>query len=401
MAKLFRTKGVWRLGEVAFAVAFGYWSSLLVALTLLHFGAAYLLVLLPGALLVGFVTLAVHETGHLIAALVARLRVVAFAVGPVAVVRSKGGLVVEFLAPRMWQSGLTLALPTGVHSLRRRMALFIVGGPLASLVVGGACLVLAYHLNEATFPFAPYLPRPFWDRALFPRTHAFTWFNLAALLNLLLVGIGNLLPWEYRHWASDGAKLQELLRDGRRWESTWLIEALRASLLDGIRPRDWNPALVERLLALRTGSSGDVTANLYGHYYSLDVGRLDQAGQLLDLAVTQREGTPAAQQPAVLVESAFFEARYRHNAVAARRRLEQVPRDSRELHTYLRAESALLLAEGRAAEAAAAAEAGLAALPQSKDPGGALAEGELLAGILRDSRSRVAPDSPPPGTASP
>jgi hypothetical protein len=397
MAKFFMARGMWRLAEVALVVVASLWGFLLVLIPPVQFGSAYLLVLLPGALLVACAGIGVHELGHLIAARAARLRVVEFVVGPLAFVRRKGALRVRFLNPMIWHFGHVLVSPTDARGLRRRMGLVLVGGPVASLLVGGVCLVLAYHLNE---PTGPQRSLPFWPRVLLPGTHASTWLNVAALLNLLQ-GIANLIPGDYRHWASDGAQLQELLRDGRRMESTWLLRALAASLLDGIRPRAWDAALVERLLALRTGSPGDVAANLYGYYHALDVGQLDQAGQLLDLAVAHREGLPPAQQPAVLVEAAFFDARYRQNAAAAQRWLEQVARDSRELHTYLRAESAVLLAEGRAAEAAAAAEAGLAALPQSKDPGGALAEGELLEGILRDSCKAVARGGPAPISAGP
>src|SRR5262249_859111 len=154
-------------------------------------------------------------------------------------------------------------------------------GPLASLFVGGACLGLAYQLNEATFPGLPERPLPFWNRVLLPRTHSCTWLHVAALLSLLQ-GVASFIPGDYRHIASDGAQLLELLRDGRRAESSWLLRALAESLLDGARPRDWNPGLVERLLAIRAGSSADVAANLYGYYYALDVGQLDQAGGLLD-----------------------------------------------------------------------------------------------------------------------
>src|SRR5439155_9123747 len=53
-----------------------------------------------------------------------------------------------------------------------------------------------------------------------------------------------------------------------------------------------------------------------------------------------------------------------------------------EKQTRLRAEAAVLLAEGRYEEAAAAASQGLAAAPESADPCGAIAETEWLQSIL-------------------
>ena len=60
------------------------------------------------------------------------------------------------------------------------------------------------------------------------------------------------------------------------------------------------------------------------------------------------------------------------------RRLEQVKQGQVEEQTRLRGEAAVLLAERRCVEAADKVQAALAALPQSADPGGALAEEDWL-----------------------
>src|SRR5207253_10541989 len=60
-----------------------------------------------------------------------------------------------------------------------------------------------------------------------------------------------------------------------------------------------------------------------------------------------------------------------------------------EKQTRLRAEAAVLLAEGRCEEAAAVALQGLAAAPESADPGGAIAEAEWLENILTRSEEHT------------
>jgi hypothetical protein len=89
------------------------------------------------------------------------------------------------------------------------------------------------------------------------------------------------------------------------------------------------------------------------------------------------------------VEAAYFEARHRQDAAAARQWLNQAPKDGVEPQTYLRAEAAVLLAEGRYREAAVIATAALVVLPKSADPGGAIAEKEWLESILAESRSKL------------
>src|SRR5262249_55294630 len=108
----------------------------------------------------------------------------------------------------------------------------------------------------------------------------------------------------------------------------------------------------------------------------------------LDLAVSQRQGCPAEFRPALLLEAAFFDARYRHDVPAARAWLEQAQGGHAERPTRLRAEAAILWAEGRYAEAAVLAEAGLAAIPRSAPHGSAITESEWLNAILMESQGR-------------
>jgi hypothetical protein len=172
--------------------------------------------------------------------------------------------------------------------------------------------------------------------------------------------------------------LWELLRGGPPAEIKWLSRILSAALWDGIRPREWDAALVERILAARNGSPSDVIANLYGYYHALDTCRIECAGKLIDLAAAQCGKSPVNFHQAVSVEAAFFEGRYRSSATRARQWLEQVKHGQVEEQTRLRGEAAVLLAEGRRVEASEKVQAALAALPQSADPGGALAETDWL-----------------------
>jgi hypothetical protein len=216
---------------------------------------------------------------------------------------------------------------------------------------------------------------------LIPVTHVAAWLSVAWLINMLLF-LASLIPSRRKGLSSDASLLLDLLWNRPLKDIRWLLTILLGALLDGIRPRDWNATYVDAMLAARTGTPKDMEANRYGYYYARDTGQIDLAGQLIDLAVGQREANPVALHPAILLEAAYFEGRYRHNAAVAREWLQQAQGGQVEQQTRLRAEAAVLWAEGRFADAATKAKEGLAVLPQSADPGGAIAEGDWLRDIL-------------------
>jgi hypothetical protein len=147
--------------------------------------------------------------------------------------------------------------------------------------------------------------------------------------------------------------------------------------------------LIEFLLAKRDNSAQDVLTNFLAFYYFLDRGETDRAGDLIDLVAADREKYNAHYQLYAVLEKAYFEARYRHDALEARRWLDQTPQGTIEQQTHLRAEAAVLLAERRYKEAAEKAVAALAVLPKSADPGGAVAEKEWSESILAESQRQI------------
>jgi hypothetical protein len=210
--------------------------------------------------------------------------------------------------------------------------------------------------------------------------------SLVLFLGTIIRFLAAALPFRSRGPRSDGAQLLDLLRGRPRAERRLVAVALVTAWQDGVRPRAWEAELVERLLALREGTEDDVGANICGYYYALDSGQSERAGRLLDWAVSQLQGYQADFRPALQLEAAFFEARHRRNVVAARAWLERARAGHAERYTRLRAEAAILWAEGRYAEAAAKAEAGLAAIPRSAAGGSAVLESEWLNSILAESR---------------
>ncbi|HMC88172.1 MAG TPA: M50 family metallopeptidase [Gemmataceae bacterium] len=331
----------------------------------------------------------IHECGHVLAALVTGFRLSQITIGPWQLVREG-----RRLRPRLNRSlgrpvAFVQAAPINDRNLRRRVALYVSGGILANVVTGAACLLLAEWLNRVTQP--PDIPRQpaAWRTValLMPRSLGVASLNVAAILTLG-VALQNLVPVQRRGHASDGTKLLDLLSTGPRAERRLLPLTLTAALLRGERPKAWKPDEVERLLALRDGSAYDGSANLFAYYYFVDTGQIERAGQFVDLFVAQLADCPAGHESSLFLEAAYFVGFHRRDPVQARAWLIKSAGGQVEKQTRLRAEAAVLLAEGRCEEAAAVALQGLAAAPESADPGGAIAEAEWLENILTAAKQQ-------------
>jgi len=357
---------------------------------------------------VGGVT--VHEAGHLFGALAGRLRIVSVAVGPIQVMRKKRGFRLGRHPDRPTDAaGFVMVQPTVLDRLGRRLAWCLCGGPLANLLTGLLCLALAVHFNqpasEGHLGGSSLWP---WEWILDSTTSWACWLYTAAIVNLLL-GLNNLIPIPIDGKGNDGVKLMALFRGKHSWqriapilEHYEILRTLNQAMRGGVRPRDWDAGLVEKMLPPEEMSSPGLEFSLssfylYGYFHALDTGNYDRAGQLLDLALRHRKGNSINFRAAVCMEGTFFEAFYRHDLSAARAWWVRAQCGLVEAPTWLRAEAAILLAEGQRVEAADKAEKGLAALADSTDLGGALAERELLEAILAEARK---PASDAPGATS-
>jgi hypothetical protein len=348
---------------------------------------------------ISWASIVAHELGHLLAGLVGRMRIYHVVLGPLKFVRDGG----RFRLRLNWRStapGYVIAMPTETQDLRRRMFLYIGAGPLANLLVGALLLWVGLHGNELSL-----VPRRFGEMTptllpWMPQSQPIAWFYFAAVMNLMLF-VTSLIPGTFGGVTTDGGQLANLLRGSQAANRQLLILTLSGISNSGVRPRDWDGALIERILTPSDGSAYDVMANLYGYYHALDCGRIEEAGQRLDEAVAIRKLYLAEGHSSILLEAAYFIAFHRHDAEEARIALELAKGGIVEQQTRLRAEAAVLLAEGHCEEAAAKAEAGLKLVSRSIDRGGAIAEEEWLIAIRAECLERMGEAEAPLRAASP
>jgi hypothetical protein len=165
-----------------------------------------------GGVLTFFGLLAAHELGHLLAGRAVGLPFRGLAVGPLRVARDGDGLRAHlntdwFGPPAYFTHG-----PAAGADARRR-AVMLLGGPLASLIPGAACLVAGSWLNPGPPADLPGAARSGWRGValLYPGDAWTAALNTAGVLSLGL-GLGTLVPGRAAGCRTDGGPLLDLWR---------------------------------------------------------------------------------------------------------------------------------------------------------------------------------------------
>lgn len=218
-----RLRALLRLGlNFALGAVFGALLMVFVLRVAGEHGLAVPAATLLALLVSGWLQLVVHEAGHAIAGVAVGLRPVALGVGPLRMERGAGRWQLRRVPAIAGIGGFALLLPQGADPSPRAQVLYILGGPLANLLLA-LLVVLPILLLPLSGPVAA------------------AGLSFAAVG--ALIGLVNLLPFTTASgWSSDGRQLWSLWRGGREAEATQLMLRLSGMAMLGERPRDW-PAL--------------------------------------------------------------------------------------------------------------------------------------------------------------
>ncbi|MFO7537653.1 MAG: M50 family metallopeptidase [Chloroflexota bacterium] len=339
-----------------------------------------------GVLLCLYVAVALHEVGHALGGKVAGYHLVFLIVGPLRLGREIGGWRLRLLPQNIFSfSGWAYSVPTQRDGWRWRRLLFILGGPLASLLLAFAVIGLRLIWQDAVIS-------PSVALALHFMTFAAIAVLPFSIIPLVIRGIRNdaLLFIDTLRIHGEQARRQQAL--------AWLL----AQAFQGKRSRDTDTAVLSEALYPADGSPEESLASIWGYYHELDRQRPYQAAAYLDraLSILQQEPQPALRSLCAM-DAAFFEAWHGQRPAVAADWLKLVnlsqashPTNAVEMElVYRRSRAAVLHANGEHEAAQKEAQQGLAILPRLVDQGGVKIEKEwleqLLVGLPHDRRSGI------------
>jgi hypothetical protein len=308
----------------------------------------------------------IHEFGHVLGGKLAGYSLFMFAIGPIKWVRKEEKIQVHWNPSLNSLGGITIMLPKDKSVRPSDMVYLILGGPIAGFIIFiisiGSIYIMAQTQTESII-----------------RQHTSFFLLLVAIMTFIAT-VGSLLPFRTTGFASDGGQLLDLVKGGNRAERRMILMALSAMSINGNRPKELDPILVNLLLKLseRQMDQMAVAAHHLAYYHYLDLDRIDIAGSELDQALDLKDFYPAELQPGLWLEKAYFEARYGNDVTSAEESLNKGIGGFVEVHTRERAKAAVALAKGDMKEARIAIDLALKKIDNSLDKGGAKAENEWI-----------------------
>jgi hypothetical protein len=319
-----------------------------------------------------WIVVLIHELGHCAAGWACGFELVELAVGRTVLLHQDERWQLKRVK-KLGAGGLTGIRPRTADHLREKYVLFAAGGPLASLLFA----VLLFGLFLAS-PGRP-------------------WQMLSPLIGITAVisfqtFVGNSLPLSSRtRMLRDGARVLHLSRHSA--EGQRLLARLQMGLIftTPMRPRDLPADWIQAGLIVSDGSADHMGGCIRASLFFLDRGEIEAAGRWLDEWMRLHRAWPSGvNRDGSLTEVAYFEARHRGNAAAARELLNAARgRLLVERYTSLRTWAAVLLAEGQSDAALDLIAQAHADLDRRALTGHRLFERDLLADLERSATPTV------------
>lgn len=293
------------------------------------------------------IAVGLHELGHIVGGWLIGGRFLLWIAGPIKAVRTPSGIRWGWNRSFNTAGGVAACLPADCSRLTAsHLIVMILGGPVASLLSAGvtASLVPMVPANGGAVAA--------WLEILLALTAVFS----------LLLAVATTAPFTAGGFKSDGRRAWDLCRGGPRRDQEIAMVILSMQLLGGTRPRDLDRDLLRRSLRLGDGSAFDLYARLNAYQHAADCGEWDEARLLLEAIVSGEASLVPLIAAATRCEYAWLLATRGSDPPLARAWLESAGPMDFDPATRLRAESAVLLAEGATEAAHAKAVAGLKAL---------------------------------------
>jgi hypothetical protein len=323
-----------------------------------------------------------HEMGHVLAGWATAMSLRSLTVGPLAFECRGGKWSCKFSLAGLLGNGSAGLVPKHLVNIRKRRILMIAAGPAASLLT--ALVVTPLALSAAGHAWAP------------------AWEFLSVLATLSWLGVCNLIPVRPEDNYSDGAQIYQLLSNGP-WADFHMAFAMVASTLaTPLRARDFDVAVLERAAAFMPRGKRGMLLHLFLYMHHADRGNIAESLRHIELAESMYPQLAAELPPDLHLEFVYVNALLKQDPGAARLWWQRMEARGKPTQTvdYWKANAALLMAEGRVAEARVACRRAEACARELPDAGGYNRDREEVAhlsGLLE--RAEVPPPLPVPQVA--
>lgn len=307
---------------------------------------------LVSAVVVWLIAVGVHEAGHLLGGWLRGGRFLLYQVGPFRLKRSPSGIRWSLNRGVNVFGGLAACQLPENGNLVSRFRTLLIGGPLASLVLALAALAWTAAMAQSD------------ERVPWPEASGRIFLALLGFTSSLIFVV-TVFPFENGGFRSDGRRYLNLLSSGpaARQEAAMLV--LSFASYAGTRPRDFKPETVAEALSLRDDSLWDRYAQWLAYSHAADRQAWVDAQAYLDKLVAAEASLPGFLVDMVRAEYAWLLAARRQDPAMARAWLESAGKVEFDPSARLKAEAAVLLNEGKKAEAAARAQQALRSLEET------------------------------------
>jgi Peptidase family M50 len=241
---------------------------------------------LPALLMI----LAIHELGHVAAGFAVGFRFEKIRIGPIVFTQTLNRLKFTFQKAYGFD-GIAAMKVLHLRKLRRRLGIYVAGGPLAN-VLSVVCVwtLLASHVLGT------------WQ-------HRVGQFLLVFAALSACIGIFNLIPFRRSNGMfTDGARLLSLVTSRVKTRRWLCILALKMEVESGVRPRDLKRTWIAHSCSVLDQSLDTLRAFWTAYIASLDRGDTEQAARHLEKCLELFGiASPEFEKP-LLMEAAIFQA---------------------------------------------------------------------------------------------
>jgi hypothetical protein len=261
---------------------------------IMNLGAGDALRFLLGLIGSYLAVIAIHELGHIAGGLAAGFRFQHVRISAMLFHRTNGLSFHRGTASLV--TGEAKLLPPPGEVAPSSYAVMVFAGPAANLLCAAAC--------------AFFSPRVF-------------------LVLSLIVGLGDLMPFETSLAVTDGARLRMLFFDRPRRERWMAIVRLSAESSDGKQSEKMSAPLLAQATAVRDESRDTPTAYAFAYSAAMHRREFASAGDVLEVCLQYAAHTSPNVRAALISDAAVYQAAIRHDAALASAWLADLPPTAR------------------------------------------------------------------------